>query len=81
MASKTISVTEEVYQMLKNLKLPHESFGDIIKKLCEEKTVKNLLTWIDSDPLWSDMSDEEFSLIKKNLMREQSTFTPTQVDF
>ncbi len=81
MASKTISVTEEVYQMLKNLKLPHESFGDIIKKLCEEKTVKNLLTWIDSDPLWSDMSDEEFSLIKKNLMREQTTFTPTQVDF
>ena len=81
MASKTISVTEEVYQMLQNIKLPHESFGDIIKKLCEEKTVKNLLAWMDTDPLWSDMSEEEFSSIKKNLMREHTTFTPSQVDF
>lgn len=39
MASKTISVTNEVYDLLSRFKLPNESFGDTIKRLCEAKSI------------------------------------------
>jgi predicted CopG family antitoxin len=67
MTSKTISVTEEVYELLSRLKLPHESLGDVIKRLCEEKTANSLIKWISEKPLWSDMSEEEYEQTKRNI--------------
>jgi predicted CopG family antitoxin len=78
MASKTISVTEDVYNLLKSLKLPHESFGDVIKRLCEEKLGSHLLQWLKTQDLWSDMSDEEFNSFKE--IMSDATLTLHKVD-
>jgi len=67
MTSKTISVTEEVYELLSRLKLPNESLGDVIKRLCEEKTANSLIRWISEKLLWSDMSKEEYEQIKRSI--------------
>lgn len=64
MASKTISLTNEVYQLLKRLKLPNESFGDVIKRLCNEKSSSDLSIWIKDKVLWSDMKNDEFNAFK-----------------
>lgn len=76
MASKTISLTDEVYELLKNIKLPHESFGDTIKRLCEEKTAKSLVAWTQNEELWSDIDDEEFNEMKESIVLSKKQFTP-----
>lgn len=38
MATKTISIREDVYNMLKNLKKGEESFSDVIDKLTKRKS-------------------------------------------
>jgi ubiquinone/menaquinone biosynthesis C-methylase UbiE len=58
-SSKTISVTDEVYELLSHVKLPNESFGDTIKRLCLEKSANSLYMWVQSQDLWSDMNIEE----------------------
>ena len=79
-ASKTISVTDEVYQMIKNIKLPNESFGDVIRKLVEEKTAGNLLAWVKEKTLWEDMDENELQTINNEKKKKKSTFTITEVD-
>ncbi|MHA1215160.1 MAG: antitoxin VapB family protein [Candidatus Hodarchaeales archaeon] len=49
MVSKITSVTEEVYNLLKRMKLPHKSFGDTIERLCRNITTENLLKWYDNN--------------------------------
>ncbi len=49
MASKVISITEEVYKLLKSVQLPEESFGDTIKRLCNQMLAKNLLNIVQND--------------------------------
>lgn len=80
MASKTISVTKEVYDLLSRFKLPHESFGDVIKRLCEEKTAVSIYEWAVNNPLWSDMSEDEFKQIKSNINSSRGRFTIQEVD-
>lgn len=43
MASKTIMISEEAYEILKKRKKPNESFTDVIIRLGTEKTAKRLL--------------------------------------
>lgn len=81
MVSKTISITEEVYQMIKNIKLPFESFGDVIKKLIDEKTARNLLEWVNNVTLWEDMKEQELETIQNIGDREKTSFTITKVVF
>lgn len=38
MATKTISIRDDVYTLLKNLKKEEESFSDVIKKLVRKKS-------------------------------------------
>lgn len=66
--------------MLVTLQLPNESLEDVIRRLCEEKTVKKLLQKIESKPYWSDMSDEEYQIFKKSVDRKETSFTPQEVD-
>ena len=82
MVSKTISVTQEVYDLLSRFKLPHESFGDAIKRLCEEKTAVSIYEWIINRPLWSDMPEEEYKQIKNNIsgIRERFTIQEVNID-
>ena len=77
MASKTISLTDEVYELLKNTKFPHESFGDAIKRLCEEKTAKSLVDWIRNEDLWTDLDDNVYNEIKDAILSKK-TFTPLE---
>ena len=81
LASKTISVTKEVYDLLTQFKLPHESFGDAIKRLCEEKTASSVYQWINNHTLWSDMTDEEFKEVKTNITGIRKCFSIQEVDF
>lgn len=80
MASKTISVTDEIYQMIKNIKLPNESFGDVIRKLIEEKIARNLLAWVDDNSLGEYMDENELQTINDVVNRKNSTFRITEVD-
>ncbi|MHA1971506.1 MAG: antitoxin VapB family protein [Candidatus Hodarchaeales archaeon] len=80
MASKTISVTEDVYNLLKRMKLPHESFGDTIERLCQNFTAKNLLKWYENTYAWEDMSDEEFDEINSAINSFGKKFRPKQVE-
>jgi len=81
MVSKTISVTKEVYDLLSRFKLPHESFGDAIKRLCEEKTASSVYQWVNNYPLWSDMTDDEFKEIQENIKDFRKHFSVQEVDF
>ncbi|MHA2249149.1 MAG: antitoxin VapB family protein [Candidatus Kariarchaeaceae archaeon] len=79
MASKTISLTNEVYQLLSKLKLPNESFGDVIKRLCNDKLSSELSIWIKDKVLWSDMHKDEFEGFKKALDDMKYTMDEVQL--
>lgn len=57
MGTKTISVTEDVYETLKRMKLEGESFSDTIRHLAG----RGILS--ECAGLWSDMSEEDFKKI------------------
>lgn len=67
--------------MIKNIKLPFESFGDVIKKLIDEKTARNLLEWVNNVTLWEDMKEQELETIQNIGDREKTSFTITKVVF
>ena len=74
MTSKTISVTSDVYNLLRKMRLPGESFGDTIARLCRSKTSVSLRLWATSSDGWSDLtSDEEdtFERIHISLLPEE----------
>ncbi len=80
MASKTISVTEDVYNLLKKMKLPKESFGDTIARLCKGKTSKSLHLWALSSQGWSDLTESETEILEETLQESQSSFHEERVD-
>lgn len=67
MVSKTISVTEDVYNLLKKMQLPHESFGDTIERLCKNFSTRNLLNWLETSNGWTDMSEKEIKDLEQVL--------------
>jgi len=81
MASKTISLTDEVYELLKNTKLPQESFGDAIKRLCEEKTARSLVKWVENEDLWSDLDKNDYAEVKESIVLSKKNFTPFEGNF
>jgi predicted CopG family antitoxin len=80
MVSKTISVTEEVYNLLKRIKLPRESFGEAIERICSNYTSENLSVWFDNANGWQDMSSEEFDEINQVIKNFQGSFKPQIVE-
>jgi predicted CopG family antitoxin len=81
MTSKTISIKEEVYNLLKSMKLPHESFDEVILRLCKNYTAKNLLKWLDSTDAWEDMSKEDFIEFNRAIKKFQNEFKPFSTDY
>ncbi len=63
MASKTISVTEEVYDMLKKEKLPDESFSETLTRLVRDSGKIS-----DFAGAWADLTEEEFASIEKGMI-------------
>ncbi|MFX1511910.1 MAG: hypothetical protein ACFFCQ_04930 [Promethearchaeota archaeon] len=60
MTARTISLTEEEFNLLLNAKLPHETYGETITRLCRAFTTTNLKKWLESIDDWQDISEEEF---------------------
>jgi len=58
---KTISITDEVYNLLSNMKLEGESFSGAIARLASRGRLS------ECAGLWSDMSTEELEEIKEGI--------------
>lgn len=80
MTSKTISVTEEGYNLLKRMKLPHESLGDTIERLCRNYPAENLTKWFETTDGWGDMTEEEFKEVTGAIKKFQNNFKPFKDD-
>jgi len=67
MASRTISVTEEVYDLLSKEKLPGESFSVTLTRLVKDKG-----SILDFAGAWEGITQEELKSIKEGMgsMRE-----------
>lgn len=61
MTSKTISVSEDAYDLLKKMKLKGESFTETIRRLAKRRRIA------DCAGLWSDVPDEEMDALMENI--------------
>ena len=66
--TKVISLSNEAYQTLKNIKKPGESFSDVVLRVAGDKQKKSILEF--SGKWVGDDIDEVFLQVKKD--REQS---------
>lgn len=64
MATKTISITDDVYEGLKALKAHDESFSEELRRLLRTKT--NLM---DFAGMWKDAPDVEIKTMKRSVDR------------
>jgi predicted CopG family antitoxin len=53
MPSKTMSVSEDAYDLLDKMKLKDESFSEVIRRLAKRRSIA------DCAGLWVDVSNEE----------------------
>jgi len=63
MGTKTISIMDDVYGLLKAQKRDSESFSDEIRRLATEKG-----SILDFAGAWKDVSEEEAKKMKKNIL-------------
>ncbi len=59
--SRNISLTDDVYELLKKMKMGDESFSDTIRRLAKRRSIS------DCAGLWADVPDEEIDAIKENI--------------
>lgn len=62
MSTKNISLDEDAYNRLKNLKNDGESFSDVVKKVTEERSLKEIAGII---------SDAEASEMKERIRKDR----------
>jgi predicted CopG family antitoxin len=69
MASKNISVTDDVYELLSKLKLKNESFSDTIRRLAKRRDLNEFAG------AWQDMTQNEIQIINIGIkeLREKSS--------
>ncbi len=70
MAHKTITISEEAYNLLKANKKENESFTEVIKRILTNKRKKeDLLEWLSSKKDLSDLADSVESVYdeRKNI--------------
>ena len=77
MTSKTLTITEDVYLLLKNLKQTGESFSDLLRRLAFRINGQNLDAFFGG---W-EMSDEEFKAIKTQIKLKAIPFNIEKVKF
>ena len=61
MTSKNISLTEDVYELLKRMKMGEESFSDTIRRLAGRSRLS------DCAGLWSDVPEEEMTALFESI--------------
>jgi len=74
MTPKRISVTENVYNLLKRVQLRGESYGDTIARLCRTKTSVALHLWAESSDGWNDLTVTESAKLESALRAIQGDF-------
>ena len=62
MGYKSVSLTSEVYALLKEKKSTEESISDFIKRLLEKPNIAEL---IELAGIWSDIPKEEVEALKR----------------
>lgn len=77
MTSKTLTITEDVYLLLKNLKQTGESFSDLLRRLAFQVNGQNLDAFFGG---W-EMSDEEYKNIQKQIKLKAIPFNIEKVEF
>jgi len=65
MASKTITITEDVYQLLKLLKKQDESFSELLRRVAMQVNGQKLEAFFG---LW-DINDQEYKEIQEEIKR------------
>ena len=70
MASKTITITEDVYQLLKLLKKQDESFSELLRRLAMQVNGQKLEAFFG---LW-DINDQEYKKIQEEIKRNLIPF-------
>ena len=70
MATKTITITEDAYEILRRHKVKDESFSEVIKREFAKKG--DIMKFAGA---WSHLSDKEISEIKKNIKDTKRRFT------
>ena len=70
MASKTITITEDVYQLLKLLKKQDESFSELLRRLAMQVNGQKLEAFFG---LW-DINDQEYEEIQEEIKRNLIPF-------
>lgn len=72
MASKNITITEDVYEALRSLKRTDESFSDVIRRLTEmENTEPENAAGMFSDEAWAREFDADHERFGAALTREE----------
>lgn len=61
MTSKTISVSEDAYELLKKMKLKNESFTETIRRLAKRRRI------MDCAGLWTDVPEEEMKALESSI--------------
>lgn len=61
MTSKNISLTEDVYELLKRMKMGEESFSDTIRRLAGRSRLS------DCAGLWSDVPEEKMTALFESI--------------
>ncbi len=61
MTTKTISIMDDVYERIKTLKAPGESFSDILRRITSKVDI------MEFAGSWKDITDEELKKIESKL--------------
>ncbi len=84
MASKVISIREDVYEMLRHLKAPNESFSEVIERLLKERIKNPLRHFGIAKDLPDEVNDEFENAIvqarKEDAKADAERFSRTWVE-
>ena len=74
MATKTITIMEDAYEMLNRLKKGDESFSEVIRGLAKSRR-GSVEAVLECAGLWKDMPDKDIEEMKKRIegMRRRSS--------
>lgn len=80
MTSKTLSVTEDVYNLLTKMQLPGESYADTIRRLCKSRSSFGLRLLVSAQKGWTDFSNEEVDSLENTLEYIRKSIEAEKVD-
>ena len=77
MVSKTLTITEEVYNILKEIKRKNESFSNLLRRLAMEVNGQKLDAFFGK---W-EMNDKEYKEIQDRIRSQKIQYNAEKVKF